>query len=216
MSKRVANFSEVIRSEMPDENKVRHIQVRMMEVLEDLDDRFRDAIQDYNLDEPEDVLFTGYNPAQLYDIVVPIQTLFTRADAITSLFKTMLRWLPEQYDFTNMPDEILENQDAILEACTEMRDKYVNDYSYKMIRALRREIVHYDPKTKTPKTTKKSAGSFLNGLLLRYFGVKVMKVDRKEDPALQMLISMLDDLGAITGHKKAADELIQAVKHIDD
>ena len=213
---RVVYFNKVVASKLPDELKVEQIQKRMMSVLEDLDKRFLEAIQDYDLDEPENVLFSGYNPVQMYDVVVPVQTLFTRADIITTLFKTVLRWMTEQYPYEKMSTDIKSTQVLIMQTCTEMRDVYVNGYCRKMASALRREIAEFNPNGEAEQVASESGSSVLNGLLQRYLGVTVTQNNRKKDPAMQMLISMIQDLGTMTGHKKAADELVQAVKHIDD
>lgn len=103
-----------------------------------------------------------------------------------------------------------------MQTCTEMRDVYVNGYCRKMASALRREIAEFNPNGEAEQVASESGSSVLNGLLQRYLGVTVTQNNRKKDPAMQMLISMIQDLGTMTGHKKAADELVQAVKHIDD
>lgn len=91
--------------------------------------------------------------------------------------------------------------------------------SYKMFTALQRELARHDPGEITDGDKDDAPSlphSSLNGLLQLYFGVTTTTADRKEDPALNMLTDMLMTLGEITGHKKAAKELAQAVKHIDD
>ena len=66
---RVVNFTEVVTdSNIPAERKIQKMQAKMMESMKDLDKRFREAIERYDLNEPEEELFTGYTPAQFYDV----------------------------------------------------------------------------------------------------------------------------------------------------
>ena len=74
---RVVNFTEVVTdSNIPAERKNPENAGQMMESMKDLDKRFREAIERYDLNEPEEELFTGYTPAQFYDVGVPLLTLF--------------------------------------------------------------------------------------------------------------------------------------------
>ena len=100
---RVVNFTEVVTdSNIPAERKVQRMQTKMMESMKDLDKRFREAIERYDLNEPEEELFTGYTPAQFYDVVVPIQTLFDRVRLITETHKAILRWMATEYGLSTM------------------------------------------------------------------------------------------------------------------
>ncbi len=216
---RVVNFTEVVTdSNIPAERKVQRMQTKMMESMKDLDKRFREAIERYDLNEPEEELFTGYTPAQFYDVVVPIQTLFDRVRLITETHKAILRWMATEYGLSTMSKSTQKTQAMLFQVLTDMRAIYANNYGRKMFTALQRELARHDPGEITDDDADAAPlpTSALNGLLQLYFGITTTTDDRKEDPAISMLTDMLMTLGDITGHKKAAKELVQAVKHIDD
>lgn len=217
---RAVNFTEVVvNSNIPAERKVQRMQAKMMESMRDLDKRFREAIERYDLNEPEEELFTGYNPTQFYDVVLPVLTLFDRARFITEVHKGILRWMATEYGLSTMSESTQKTQVMLFQVLTDMRSIYSNNYGYKMFTALQRELARHDPGEITDGDKDDAPSlphSSLNGLLQLYFGVTTTTADRKEDPALNMLTDMLMTLGEITGHKKAAKELAQAVKHIDD
>ena len=198
---RAVNFTEVVvDSRIPAERKVQKMQAKMMESMQDLDKRFREAIERYDLNEP-------------------VLTLFDRARFVTEVHKGILRWIATEYGLSTMSEATQKTQVMLFQVLTDMRSIYSNNYGYKMFTALQRELARHDPGEITDGDKDDAPSlphSSLNGLLQLYFGVTTTTADRKEDPALNMLTDMLMTLGEITGHKKAAKELAQAVKHIDD
>lgn len=216
---RVVNFTEVVTdSNIPAERKIQKMQAKMMESMKDLDKRFREAIERYDLNEPEEELFTGYTPAQFYDVGVPLLTLFSRVQLLTETHKAILRWMATEYGLSNLSESTKKTQVMLFRVLTDMRAIYGNNYAIKMFRAYQRELAKHDPGeiTDDDADTASLPTSALNGLLQLYFGITTTTDNRKEDPAISMLTDMLTTLGDITGHKKAVKELVQAVKHSDD
>lgn len=141
-----ANFTEdVVDSTILTKQKVQKMQTKMMESMRALNERFREAIERYDLNEPEEELFIGYNPMQFYDVVVPIQTLFDCARLITETHKSILRWMVTKYGLSTMSESTQKTQVMLFQVLMDMRAIYANSYGYKMFAALQRELARHDP-----------------------------------------------------------------------
>ena len=66
--------------------------------LNKLSERMQQICDKYDLYHPADDLFVDYDPIQLGEIVVPIQTMFTRCDFLLRMFECQLMWTGQELE----------------------------------------------------------------------------------------------------------------------
>lgn len=181
--------------------------------LQNLDLRIRQAIARYHLDEDVDKLFSGYTPTKIKEIVVPIQTVFTRADLLLLTYEAELRWKVQEYGLDTLGKEIKRENGALLGVIREMRRSYVQLIGANVFRALTNRLLEFTP---VPETSEEKMRSSLDWLLLRYFGTCMEYPTQYDSPVMQELDSLLSSVGKLTGCTGEVENILGALHSIND
>ena len=55
-----------------------------------------------------------YDPIQLGEIIVPIQTMFTRCDFLLRMFECQLMWAGQELGLASLPKEVKKDSSTFL------------------------------------------------------------------------------------------------------
>lgn len=175
-----------------------------------LGERIDKIIDQYNLEQSADKLFSDLNPIQLGEIVVPIQNMFTRCDFLLRVYETQMKWVAKELELDNLDAECLAAHRRNEKLLFIMRGFYINSVGAEVIKAFRRVLLESDmPDAKERK---------LNSPKIHQLNMELINLGDILDepnlkaPILKKLFGMLDGIGNFIEDKKATDAIKTKLK----
>lgn len=175
--------------------------------LNKLSERMKQICERYDLFHPADFLFADYDPIQLGEIVIPIQTMFTRCDFLLRLFECQLMWTGQELELAKLPKETRKIHQLFFERIYIMRNAYVDGVGVEVLKAFRRCLLLTETgkpleknrsKASRPASVPKSIGYRFNEILVKNFGDVMDAPTDFESPVFRKMETLLDDIGDLT------------------
>jgi len=189
--------------------------------LNNLDRRMEGICDKYDLAHKSAELFVDYNPFQLGEIVIPIQTMFTRCDFLLRLFECQLKWLANELDLANMSKEIKDAHRLLYLRLQTLRNIYVNGVGAEIMEAFRRcllltaqgeNIEEVGEDFAMPDSIPMPADYKFNEILVRYFGDVMDYPTDFDSTVFKEMEEFLDRVGEFTKMKTEVNKIKRTIR----
>lgn len=178
--------------------------------LNKLSKRMQQICDKYDLYHPADELFVDYDPIQLGEIIVPIQTMFTRCDFLLRMFECQLMWTGQELELASLSKEVKKIHQLFFDRIHIMRNAYVDGVGVAVLQAFRRCLLLTETgkplekggaKVAMPVSVPKPVGYRFNEILVKNFGDVMDYPGDFASPAFKKMETLLNDVGDLTGLK---------------
>jgi hypothetical protein len=174
--------------------------------IQKMEKRLTQEVKRLELDKlgPDEVPFVDFPADAVAEILVPVQTLWTRAQLLSCAWENQIR---EKVQQLGLPQS-LRNEKRELEArIQQFRERWINDIGARILLGVRTAML-----LPSQMPLAEEVEGPVNHLLARYFGDIMPDPKDWADPAAQTLFSLLNELGELTGQRGAVQGLIKAIK----
>lgn len=189
--------------------------------LNSLNKRMENICNKYDLAHKANELFVDYNPFQLSEIVIPIQTMFTRCDFLLRLFECQLKWLANELDLANMPIETKDAHKLLLLRLQVLCNIYVNGVGAEVMEAFRRcllltakgeDIETASKHVIISDSVPKPDDYKFNEILVFHFGDVMDYPTDFDSTVFKQMEKLLDQIGEFTKMKTETNKIKRTIR----
>lgn len=172
-----------------------------------LEQRLAQVEKDLGLGKDQEEPFGGYNPYILREVLVPAQTLFSRAQLLIRGWEAEIRY---QVKELGLPRDLRKEKIDLEYRLSAMRERWLDKTGRQILHGFRSVILEPHKKPMSPEIK-----GPVNQLLAAYFGDIMDDPGDWDGPAAQRLVGLLRRVGIVTGRVAATERLIAELKQGD-